>query len=273
MKSTNKIIGRLGPIIGIIVVAFVISPLIVVVLISLTAGDYISFPWDQGWSFRWFAELPSQDEFIRALLNSLGMAVVSALIAIAVGVPASIAIVRFEFPGRSILTLLGTAPLFVPMLLSGLALLLTFGVWGVPPGPVGLVLGFGVVTLPFVLRISIATLQDFNLDQEYAAENLGATKLQAFFKVTLPQIRAGIVSAGVLAFIVAFDAVALAIFFVSPNFELLPVKLFFYSLTNFDPLAASIATTMIALSLVLVVIIESTFGLEKLFGGGRSSLN
>lgn len=268
-----KLLGRAGPVIGVLVLLFVLTPLFVVILLSFTAADFISFPWAEGWSLRWFTELPNQQAFIQAFLNSLGMAAGSAVLATLVGVPAAIAIVRYSFPGKSLFVMLGTAPLFIPVLLSGLALLLTISAFAVAPGPVPLLFGFAVVTLPFVLRISIATLSDFNLDQEYAAENLGATKLQAFLKVTLPQIRPGIVSSAVLAFIVAFDGVAFAIFFSGPGFELLPVKLFFYSLTNFDPLAASISTTMIAFSLLLVVIIESTFGLERLFGGGRSSAN
>ena len=269
----NKILGRLGPVIGTLVVLFVLAPLIVVILISFTAANYISFPWVEGWSFRWFADLPNQGDFLVAFGNSVVVAALAAIIAVLIGVPASIALVRYDFPGKSLFTLLGTAPIFIPVLLSGLALLMMISTLGQAPGPVPMVLGFAVVTLPFVLRTSIATLADFNLDQEYAAENLGASKLVAFWRVTLPQIRAGIVSAAILAFIVAFDGVAFANFFVTPDFDVLPVKLFLYSQTNFDPLAASLSTAMIAFSLVLIVIIESTFGLEKLFGGGRSSAN
>lgn len=271
--NENKIMGRLGPVIGIIVVLFVLSPLVIVVLISFTAAGFVSFPWEHGWSFRWFTDLPHHADFIQAFGNSLLVAGLAAIIALLIGVPASIAIVRFNFPGKSFFTLLGTAPLFIPVLLTGLALLVTLAAIGQGPGPIPLILGFSVVVLPFVLRIAIATLSGFNMDQEYAAEDLGATKLKAFLRVTLPQIRSGIVSAGILAFIVAFDGVAFAIFFVTPTFELLPVKLFYYSQTNFDPLAASISTAMIVFSLILIVIIESTFGLEKLFGGGRSSAN
>ena len=267
----NKIMGKFGPIIGVLVVLLVLAPLVVVVLISFTAANYISFPWSQGWSLRWFADLPNHSDFLIAFVNSVVVAALGAAIAVLLGVPASIALVRYDFPGKSFFTLLGTAPIFIPVLLSGLALLITVAAIGQAPGPIPMVLGFGVVTLPFVLRTTIATLQDFNLDQEYAAENLGASKLRAFLLVTLPQIRAGIVSAAILAFIVAFDGVAFAIFFVTPDFDVLPVKLFLYSQTNFDPLAASLSTAMIAFSLVLIVVIESTFGLEKLFGGGRSA--
>lgn len=271
MNSTKILGSKLGPILSGLIVLFVVAPLIVVILMSFTSAEYISFPWEQGWSFRWFTDLINHPDFIKSFGNSVALAAGAAVIAVIVGVPASVAFVRYNFPGRGALTLLGNSPLFIPPLLTGLALLLVFSGLNVRPGPVGLLFGFVAITIPFVLRIVIAALSDFNIDQENAAENLGSTKFKAFLLITLPQIRAGIVSAFIMAFIVAFDSVALAVFFVTPDFEVLPVKLFFYSLNNFDPLAASISVAMIVFSLILIVIVESTFGLEKLFGGGRSA--
>ncbi|MDM4762997.1 ABC transporter permease [Galbitalea sp. SE-J8] len=270
MKS-NKAIGIFGPIIGTVVIIFVLSPLVVVTAISFTGASFISFPWEHGWSLRWFTQLAQQTDFLTASINSVTLAAGSALLSIAIGVPAAVAFARHTFPGKSALLLYGSSPLFVPLLLTGLALLIVLSSLGQGPTPVALLFGFAVVNLPFVLRIAIATLVDFNVDQENAANNLGASALQAFVRVTLPQIGPGIVSAFLLAFIIAFDSVPLAVFFVTPDYDLLPVKLFFYAQTNFDPLAAAVSVAMIGFSIVLILVIEVTFGLEKVFGGGRSS--
>lgn len=250
-----------------IVVLFVITPLLCIVFVSLSAAQFISFPWDEGFSLRWYTEIPQQSSFIEGAQNSVKLAVLTALIAGVIGCLASLAIVRQSFRGRSVVVLLGSSSLFVPEVLLGLALVLTISQWNLANPLLQLLIGHVVITIPFVLRVTTAALTDFNLDQEYAAQNLGAGRLRAFFSVTFPQIRSGIVAAAVMAFIVSFDNIALSLFLAGPGYELLPVALYAYAINSFDGIAAAVSVLMIGVSLVVIWVLDKTVGLDKLFGG------
>ena len=91
--------------------------------------------------------------------------------------------------------------------------------------------------------------------------------LQAFFLVTFPQIRSGVVAGAVMAFIVSFDNIALSLFIAGPAYDLLPVALYAYALNSFDGIAAATSVLMIGVSLVVIFILDKTVGLDKLFGG------
>ncbi|MPZ62709.1 MAG: ABC transporter permease subunit [Propionibacteriales bacterium] len=249
------------------VLLFVLAPLLSIVFVSVSDARFISFPWNEGFSLRWYAEIPNQEAFLDGAVNSVKLAALTALVAVVIGTLASLAVVRSKFPGRNLVVLLGSSPLFVPEVLFGLALLLALSKWQVGTPLFQILIGHVVITLPFTLRVATAALTDFNLDQENAARNLGASKLQAFFLVTFPQIRSGVVAAAVMAFIVSFDNIALSLFIAGPAFELLPVALYAYALNSFDGIAAATSVLMIGVSLVAIVVLDRTVGLDKLFGG------
>lgn len=254
-----------------LVIVFVLSPLVVIIAVSLTEAPFVSFPWEQGFSFRWYAEIPQQEEFIEGGWNSLKLGVLAALASVAMGSLASLAIVRYSFRGRGLVSLAGTSPLFIPMVLTGLALVVAMSAFGIGGGLMRLLVGHIVITLPFVLRVTTAALTGFNMDQEYAAQILGASKFRAFFSVTLPQIRSGIFASAVMAFIVSFDNVALSLFLAGPSYRVLPVDLYYYAVNNFDSVAAAVSVAMIGFSVVAIVLLERTFGLDRLFGAEQSS--
>lgn len=267
MSTTQLIPTKVGAVWGTLVVLFVVTPLLAIVCVSFSEAQFISFPWDEGFSTRWYAAIPEQQAFLTAAWNSVKLAIYTAVIAVLIGTLGALAAVRYSFPGRSLVTLLGSSPLFVPQVLTGLALTLALSAAGLASGLVVLLVGHVVITVPFVLRISTAALTGFNIDQERAAQNLGASKLRAFLTVTLPQIRSGILAGGVMALIVSFDNVALSIFLTGPGFDVLPVYLYVYAVNNLDGIAAAVSVSMIGLSLAGVVILEWLVGLDKLFGG------
>jgi putative spermidine/putrescine transport system permease protein len=251
----------------IIVCGFVMLPLFGVVAVSFSAAQFISFPWDQGFSPQWYGEILEQDSFLRGAANSLLIAVISAAIAVVLGCLASVAVTRGRFRGRQTVLLLGSASLFIPEVLFALALLIVYSQYVSISSMWELVLAHTVLTLPFVLRVVVAALQDFSPHQEEAAENLGATPLTAFFRVTLPQMSSALFAAALMAFIVSFDNVTVSLFIADPGFEMLPVELYAYALNSFDGIAAAISVVMIVLSLVGVLVVDKVVGLEKVLGG------
>lgn len=245
------------------VTLFTLGPLILVMLVSLTPLDYISFP-SQGFSLRWYRELLHRPELLTAASNSLWLAMGATVAALGLGIPASLALARHRFWGREAAVGVLMSPLFLPLILSALAILAVYSSWGWAHQPSRILVAHIALTLPYVIRTLMASLAAFDPRQELAARNLGATRWQAFVHVVLPQLKPGLLAAAVFAFIVSFDDVGLSLFLTGTNYMTLPVQLFSYASYNSDPAVAAISVVMVGVSFLAVVAVERCFGLEKL---------
>jgi putative spermidine/putrescine transport system permease protein len=186
-------------------------------------------------------------------------------------VPAALAIARYRFLGRDLLTTLLMSPLMVPPVVLGIAFLRFFTVIGLSGTFLGLVLSHVVIVTPFALRLVLATSYGIDLRIEQAAVSLGANPLVTFRRVTLPLLLPGIVSGWILAFITSFDEVTMTVFIASPETTTLPVRLFLYIQDNIDPLVCSISALLIGLTTVLMFALDRMFGLDRLFLGSHKA--
>ncbi|MBI1736432.1 MAG: ABC transporter permease [Candidatus Rokubacteria bacterium] len=248
-----------------LVYAFVLAPIVVVLLSSLTAAEYTSFP-PEGLSLRWYLAIPDHPEFMESFKVSLLVAVVTGTIATALGTLAALVLVRQRFPGRDALNALFLSPLMLPAVILGIALLQFYTMVGITRTPFALVCGHLVITVPYVIRLVSASLAGFDRSLELAAMNLGATPWQAFRRVTVPLIRPGIVAGATFAVIVSFDDVSVALFLAGPHSTTLPVRIFSYIEQTMDPLATAVCSVLIVIALAAVVVIERSIGLGRMFG-------
>jgi putative spermidine/putrescine transport system permease protein len=251
-----------------LVYAFVLSPIAVVLLASLTAAEYTSFP-PEGWSLRWYLAIPRHPEFLDSFRISLVIALVTGALATALGTAAALALVRFRFPGRDALNALFLSPLMLPAVILGIALLQFYTVAGITRTPFAIVCGHLVITVPYVIRLVSASLAGFDQSLERAALNLGATPWQAFRRVTVPLIRPGIVAGAAFAVIVSFDDVSIALFLAGPHSMTLPVRIFTYIEQTFDPLVTAVCSVLIVVTLAAVVVIERSIGLGRMFSASE----
>lgn len=132
----------------------------------------------------------------------------------------------------------------------------------------GLVLAHLVVTLPYALRVLVTALSTLPPSVEEAAASLGAKPLAVFRRVTLPLMTPGIVASAALAFLVSFDEVVISLFVVGPRITTLPVELYRYVDTRSDPLVAAASVFLILGTLLIVVLVERTMGLNRAVGKG-----
>lgn len=251
-----------------LVVAFLMAPLAMVCAVAFTPQGYLSLP-TNGFSLRWFRAIADYPEFLRAFRDSLWLGALSSTIAVALAVPAALAIARHRFPGREAVTALFLSPLMVPHVVLGIAFLRFFSQVGLGGTFLGLVLAHVIVVVPFALRLVLATSYGIDVRIEQAAVSLGAGAATTFWRVTLPLLLPGIVSGWVLAFINSFDEVTMTVFIASPATTTLPVRLFLYIQDNIDPLVCSISASLIAATAILMVALDRLFGLDRLFLGGR----
>ena len=241
---------------------FLLGPLIVIVIVSFNAESFLSFP-PQHWSLRWYGDLLLNDAFVRGFRVSLVLATATTLVAIAIGVPAAIALSRHRFPGRDLLINFFTLPLMVPGVVLGLGLLLVLSRLRLTATYPGLLAAYLVITLPYVIRTVATSLSTVVVDYEEAAQSLGATPWRVFWRITLPLITPGIVAGAAIAFLVSFDEVVLTLFLIGPRLTTLPVEVFNYVQFRTDPLVAALSVVLVAISVTGVVLIERALGLRR----------
>lgn len=246
-----------------LVMAFLVLPLVVIVGSSLTASRFLSFP-PQGYTLEWYAKVFDDPSYVAAFTTSSVLATAATLVAILLAVPAALAIARFEFPGKRGLATLLTSPLVLPHVVLGAALLQYCATLGFMRTFWALLVGHVVIVTPFVLRSVLALLTPEQRALEDASSDLGARPLTTFFHVTLPQIRSGVVSGAIFAFISSWINVELSIFNTTAGLNTIPVKLFNYVQYTIDPSIAAISAATILVAAVAIVVLDLTIGLDIL---------
>ena len=264
-----KSLGRLRLAVAVISIIYILIPLIVVIPASFTSANYPSFP-AQGFSIKWYTKILERPEFMEALGNSTKFAFMAALFAVIFGTLGALAIAKYEIPGKAYITALLTAPLSVPQLVLGIALLIYFTPMMLAGTPTGFLIAHVIICIPYVIRLVLTGLSGFDYNLERAAAILGANPVVVFWKVTLPLIRPAIISGGLFAFLTSFDNVTVSLFMVSSNMRTLPLEIFSHMQDAYDPLIASVSSVVIFISVVLILILEKIQGVGKMFGGSSS---
>lgn len=250
-------------VVAVLAYLFLLAPIIVIAVASFGSTEFLSFP-PQGFSLQWYREALERPDFRQGFRVSLIVAVATAVLSTVIGSLAALALVRYRFWGRDLLSALFLSPLILPTLVLALALLLFFSSTGIEPSLVRLIAAHLVICVPYVLRTLIPVLQRFDRTVEEAAKNLGAGPLTTFFLVTLPLIRPGLITGAFFAFIISFDEVVLALFLAPPRQPTLPLQIYSAVQFDLDPAVAAISSLLIVLTLVLVIISETLLNVRRL---------
>jgi putative spermidine/putrescine transport system permease protein len=264
--------GRLGwvlPTVVVLTFAFLLAPIVIVVLAAFNAGEYLTFP-PQGFSLRWFENFYTSRPFMRALSYSLRLALGVTLVATVLGTLTALYVVRHAARVRDFLRVLFVSPLAFPAILTGIALLIYFYAIGVGTrGGTALFVGHVLVSMPFVFISVSAVLVRFDAGLEEASRSLGAGPLTTFRRVTLPLIKGGVVSGAVLAFITSFDQFPISLLLKGIGTTPLPIQLFDYLRFSFDPTAAAASTVSVLITVLAVILTERLVGLGSIYGDAR----
>jgi putative spermidine/putrescine transport system permease protein len=246
-----------------ILLAYLVLPLVVILGASFTATSYLSFP-PQGWTLQWYRQLLADPSYLSAFYTSVLLASAATAAAIALALPSALAVARYDFPGKAAISALLMSPLVLPHVVLGAALLQFGSYIGLTRSFTALLVGHTVIVLPFVLRSVLAMMTPEQRALEEASADLGASPLQTFFLVLLPQIRPGLVTGAIFAFISSFINVELSIFNTTAELNTIPVKLFNYVQYTIDPTIAAVSGATIAAALLAIVILDLTVGLDML---------
>ena len=247
-------------------VIFMLAPLVMVALVSFTDKGYVSMPFD-GASWRWYRAIFDASDFVDAFWRSLGLGFAAATIATLLAVPAGMAIAWHRFPGRDAMLGLLLSPLMVPHIVLGIALLRFLTQLGASGTLWGLTAAHTVIVLPYVLRLVVAAATGFDRSVAQAAQSLGASGWTVFRRIELPLILPGVAGGWLIAFINSFDELTMSIFVASAATQTLPVKMYNHIAHTIDPLLASISTVLIMLTLVLMLVLDRFYGLDRVLSG------
>jgi spermidine/putrescine transport system permease protein len=193
------------------VVLFLFFPLFVVVLFSFNTGEISVLP-IQGFTLAWYAKLFDNQSIANSLYNSLFVAGFTVVVSVVLGVSFAIGIARRG--GRLSIGLLGfaAAPMVLPRLILGVALLTFVSAVGVRLSLVTVMLGHSLIGIPYVVLIVHARLANFDYRLEEAAWDLGAGFFHVLWTITLPLIAPAIIAAALIVFTLSFDDVVVAVF-------------------------------------------------------------
>ena len=240
------------------IVLFLLAPIIVVVATAFTTTAYPLFP-PQGFTLRWFERFLTMTEFTDAVQRSAVLALASTAIASVLGTFSALALTRWRGPGRQAITSLMLSPIMFPAIVLGLALLVFYSQIGLAGTFTGLVIAHSLVTTPFVIRLVMASLAEFDPAVEEAARNLGAGWWRTFFQVTLPLIQPGVLAGAVFAFILSFDELVITLFLAGPGMATLPVRIYTFVEYSSAPTISAISTTLIVAWMLIGVPVYARF--------------
>lgn len=245
-----------------IVGLYMLAPIIFVIINSFNSAAYNVFP-PEGFSLKWYATALSVPVFRTAFFNSIVVGLGATLLSLVLGTMAARALAGYRFTGQTFLRSFFFAPILVPRIALGAAIFLLYLQVDLYGGRLGLILAHSLLALPFVISIMTAVMYGLDPSLEEAAQDLGATPLTTFVRVTLPQMRTGLIISGLLAFMTSFDELETSLFLVRPENNTMPIEMFLYVQEYQNPTLAALSTLLIAATVLLVIVLLPVLRIQE----------
>lgn len=248
MKQLSKINGA-ALILG---YAFLYLPILIVIVFSFNESKLVT-TWG-GFSTKWYVALKDNEGLFSAIMTSLKIAAMSATVAVFLGTLAAVVMVRFgRFRGRTLFGGMISAPLIMPDVITGLAVLMMFvaseQLLGFPThrGIMTITIAHITLSMAYVFLIVQSRLQDFDRSFEEAALDLGAKPTKVFVVITLPLIIPSLMAGWLLSFALSLDDVVIASFLSGPGSTTLPMLIFSSIRLGVSPEINALASVIIGL--------------------------
>jgi spermidine/putrescine transport system permease protein len=239
-----------------LLVVFLYAPIVILIIFSFNDRELVSFPWE-GFTTRWYHEFLANKTILSALWTSFFVAGITAAVATALAIPASIALVRRRFFGKGLVSGLLLAPLVIPLVVMGISLLILFNTLGIPLSPYTVVVGHVVIALPFAILTMVPRLERIPAALEEASRDLGASAMTTFRLITFPLLLPALISAALISFTISFDEVVISSFVIGDQVTF-PVYLYSQlRLPERLPSVIAVAVVVLVTSVIVVVVSEA----------------
>ncbi len=234
-----------------LVALFLLLPGLVAIPVSLNDSRFIALP--QGsLSLRHFEALLANDGWRSSMGQSALIALAVTVLALTLGTACAIGVWRLGGRSAAGIAAVVLAPLILPPIVSALGLYRAWAALGLYDTWFGVVIAHTILALPFVFIAVSTSLSMLDPRLEQASRSLGAAPLKTLMRVIVPNIKAGLLTAGAFAFIISWDEIVVTLFVANRAVYTLPRRMWDGMRENVDPTVAAVATLMIALTLIIV---------------------
>lgn len=244
-----------------LVFVFLYAPIAVMTLFSFNSSTstYVF----EGFSMHWYKVMFQDTEAMKALQNTVVLAVCTALVATVLGVLAAVGFFNSKNKiYKSAMMNVTNVPMMNPEIVTGIAMMLLFVFAGAIVNKSD-VLGFWTLlaahvtfSLPYVILNVLPKLKQFDMHVYEAAVDLGCKPVKAFFKVVMPEIMSGIITGCVMSFTLSLDDFIISYFTNGPSFQTLPIYIFSMTKKRVKPDMFALSTLMFVVILVLLILMN-----------------
>lgn len=250
----------LGDLYAILMYAVFYIPVAVMIAFSFNDAQR-NYYW-QGFTTDWYGKLFSfaNTDLWDALLYSVIIAVLATIISVTIGVLGGIGLKKFRFVGKKFIDMMIYVPIIVPEIVLAVAMLIIFMTIGVKLGMGTILIGHCTFCIPYAVVTIKGRISGDNETQQEASMDLGANRFQTFWKVTVPSIMPGIMSAAFLSFTLSIDDVVMSNMLAGARQSTLPVLILSLNRTGITPDANALTTVMIV---ALVLGMLAVNGLQR----------
>lgn len=207
-----------------VVYAFLYTPIIILIVNSFNASKF-GMKWD-GFTFKWYEQLVTNDSLMQAAGHSITIAVFSATAAALIGSLTAVALFRYQFKGKKFVTSMLFIVMMSPDIVMAISLLALFLLMGAELGFLTLLLSHITFCLPFVVVTIYSRLKGFDVKMLEAARDLGASEWVILKQIILPLAKPAVAAGWLLSFTLSLDDVIISSFTTGPTYEILPLKIY-----------------------------------------------
>ena len=239
-----------------LIFVFLYAPIATLIVLSFNESKSRA-KWG-GFTFKWYVELFHNEAIMRALTNSIVLAILSAVIATIIGTIAAIAINKMNRTGRTFWMGVTNIPMLNAEIVTGISLMLLFITVGMRFGLMTILLSHITFNIPYVILSVMPRLKQLNPSTYEAALDLGAPPLKAFFKVVLPDLAPGIFSGFLMAFTMSLDDFIITHFTKGPGVDTLSTKIYSEVRKGIKPEMYALSTLIFVSVLILLLLVNRT---------------
>jgi len=244
---------------------FCVSPIVVIVLVSVTQSSFLTFP-PKGFSLRWFAEIFTAKDWFAALLNSATIAFASSVLAILIALPLSYTTWRGGFRYAKWLMAIGIMPFMLPPVIIALGFLLLFTSLGLHGLFINGIIAHTVFLLALPLVMMSLGFESIEKALLEAGSTMGATGPQLFRTVIFPLVTPYVIGSFAFCVVISLNEYIVLLMTIGFSYETLPIKVFNAMRYGYSPILAAIAVLFLVVSMLMFGLIATFGNLPRLLG-------
>ena len=229
-------------------------PIFIVIMMSFNKTPFGMLPFK--FTFEWYELLFNGSNLFKATELSLKLSGAAAITSMVVGTITALGAQYVPKKVQDIFMSVVQLPIIIPWLVQAIALLLIFNLTGLGRSYIGMYFGNLIVVLPYCIMMVIARFNEADRTPEDAARMLGASHLRVFRDVILPLLVPGIISGGLMAFMVCFNAFAMQYFLAPFGVRTLPMEIFTLIRVGYKPDMNALASIIMVITIVLVILLN-----------------